>query len=77
MKMEKSFAHVPVRSLPSLTTAYPRHSKINDDPGVGLATIEAIYAALTIMKKDTRGILDAYHWRDRFLELNRNFFPSW
>ena len=42
MKMEKSFAHVPVRSLPSLTTAYPRHSKINDDPAVGLATIESI-----------------------------------
>lgn len=71
MKMEKSFAHIPVRSLPSLTTAYPRHSKINDDPAAGLATIEAIYAALTIMQKDTKGILDAYHWRDKFLELNR------
>lgn len=71
MKMEKSFAHIPVRSLPSLTTAHPRHSKINDDPAAGLATIEAIYAALTIMQKDTKGILDAYHWRDKFLELNR------
>lgn len=44
-RMEKKYAHIPVRSLPKWQTAYPRVSKVFDDPSAGLATIEAIYAA--------------------------------
>ncbi|MCP4508319.1 MAG: hypothetical protein GY826_18250, partial [Fuerstiella sp.] len=36
----------------------------------GLATVEAVYAALRIMKRPIDGMLDHYYWRDTFLELN-------
>ena len=38
-----------LRSLPAeVETAYPRRSKVFEDPAGGLATIEAIFAALAI-----------------------------
>lgn len=69
-KMEKRYADVPVRTLPALQTAYPRTSKIYDDPSAGLATIEAVYAAYHILGWDTAGLLDQYHWADEFRALN-------
>lgn len=69
-RMEPAYQQIPVRTLPPLQTAYPRTSKISDDPQGGLATIEALVGALRIMKKPIDGLLDHYHWRDRFLELN-------
>ena len=69
--MKREFAGVPVRSLPSWKTAYPRVSKLFEDPAEGLATIEALFAAYTILGRDTAGLLDGYHWAERFLELNR------
>ena len=69
--MQSAFAGVPVRTLPEgWETAYPRRSKLFADPLGGLATIEAIYAAYTILGRDTGGLLDAYHWAEEFLALN-------
>lgn len=70
-RLEAKVAGVPVRTLPELSTAYPRASKVFADPAAGLATIEAIYAAYRILDRPTQGLLDQYRWAERFLELNR------
>ncbi len=69
-KMEEPFKEIEIRSLPPWKTAYPRVSKMFEDPQGGLATIEAIFAAYHLMGRDTEGLLDHYHWADQFLELN-------
>jgi pre-rRNA-processing protein TSR3 len=70
-KMEPDFVELPVRSLPSTwRSAYPRVSKLTEDPSAGLATIEAIYAAYAELGRDTSGLLDQYRWREEFLFLN-------
>ena len=69
--MERLVATVPLRSLPPLVTAYPRSSKVSDNPDGGLATVEAIYAAYRLLGRDTTGLLDQYHWGQEFLDLNR------
>ncbi|QDT64321.1 DTW domain-containing protein [Calycomorphotria hydatis] len=69
-KMEPDFADIPVRSLPEWKTAYPRVSKLIDDPSGGLATIEALFAAYHGMGRDTTGLLDEYYWKDEFLAIN-------
>ena len=38
-KMEPFYQDVPIRTLPNTRTAYPRTSKIFDDPVGGLATV--------------------------------------
>jgi ribosome biogenesis protein Tsr3 len=38
-----------VRRLPRLATAYPRKSRVHEDPRGRLASIEAIYAAWSIL----------------------------
>lgn len=68
--MEPSFRDLPVRSLPPWKTAYPRSSKIREDPDTGLATIEAIYAAYRLLGRPTDGLLDHYFWAEQFLKLN-------
>lgn len=69
-RMEPFYAHLPVRSLPAVSTAYPRVSRLYEDPADGLATIEAVYVAFRLMHRSVRGLLDHYHWRDEFLRLN-------
>ena len=69
-RMAPFYAHVEVRSLPLIHTAYPRKSEVFEDPSEGLATIEALYAALRILGRDTTGLLDQYHWKQAFLERN-------
>jgi len=69
-RMEPFYSQVECRSLPVIQTAYPRKSEVYADPSEGLATIEALYAALRILGRDTTGLLDQYHWKQRFLELN-------
>lgn len=71
-RMEADFADVPVRSLPHWETAYPRTSKLFEDPDAGLATIEAIFVAYQLLGYSTTGLLDRYHWRDDFLEKNNS-----
>lgn len=73
-KMEPDFADLPVRSLPShWRSAYPRVSKLTNDPTAGLATIEAIYAAYVALGRATTGLLDEYHWRDDFLRQPQSY----
>ena len=57
------------RRLPcSIRTAYPRVSKIATDPPRGLASIEALYAALKILGHDDPSLLDGYYWKGVFLK---------
>lgn len=57
------------RSLPLwIRTAYPRVSKMTDDPECGLATVEALYAAVRLMGYDCPELLDGYRWREDFLK---------
>lgn len=58
------------RRLPPLVTAYPRKSKQNTDPAQGLASIEALYAALALLGEVHPELLASYHWKDEFLRLN-------
>ena len=75
-RMEAPFVDVPVRSLLPWRTAYPRVSKLFNDPSQGLATIEALFAAFTQMGRPTTGLLGAYRWKDRFLELNADLLAE-
>lgn len=74
--MERLAASLPVRSLPPLETAYPRSSKMLENPEGGLATIEAIYAAYRLLGRDTAGLLDHYHWGADFVERNSALWPK-
>jgi pre-rRNA-processing protein TSR3 len=74
-EMEPDFRDLPVRSLGPWGTAYPRVSKLFEDPTGGLATIEAIYAAYVQMGRSADGLLDEYYWREGFLEKNRSLLP--
>jgi pre-rRNA-processing protein TSR3 len=59
------------RSIPGhWRTAYPRRQSDCPNPELGLASIEAIYAAYQVMGRDTTGLLDGYYWKDQFLEKN-------
>lgn len=69
-RMESAFNEIPIRGIPETVTAYPRKSKVYDDPHGGLATIEAIYVANMLLGRSTDGLLDDYYWRDGFLEAN-------
>lgn len=71
-RMEPSYFELPLRSLAPWQTAYPRTSKVSDDPTGGLATVEALFAALVQMGKPVAGVLDHYHWKREFLEFNRD-----
>jgi pre-rRNA-processing protein TSR3 len=74
--MEREFHAVPPRSLLPWRTAYPRTSKVREDPHAGLATIEALYAASLQMGREVEGILDHYHWADDFLAANADLIAS-
>jgi pre-rRNA-processing protein TSR3 len=63
------------RRLPALRTAYPRASKLFADPPGGLASVEALYAALAILGERREELLDGYRWRAQFLELNPLLAP--
>jgi pre-rRNA-processing protein TSR3 len=58
------------RRLPPLVTAYPRKSIIFEDPGEGLASVEALYAALALLGEVHPELLAQYHWRAAFLAAN-------
>jgi len=58
------------RSLPPLTTAYPRRSKFFEDPARGLASVEALYAALALLGEPRPELLADYRWREQFLAAN-------
>ncbi len=52
---------------PGFRTAYPRKSKLFDDPEPGLASIEALYLALRFLGFPDESLLDAYRWKEDFL----------
>jgi len=56
------------RTLPSVATAYPRISKIAEDPMGGLASVEALYLAKLMLGERDDALLKSYHWRDEFIE---------
>jgi pre-rRNA-processing protein TSR3 len=58
------------RRLPRLLTAYPRKSRVFDDPEAGLASIEALYAAAFLLWGPVPALLEGYRWSTEFLELN-------
>jgi pre-rRNA-processing protein TSR3 len=69
--MIRTFADVPPRSLHGWQTAYPRVSKLGTDPGNGLASVEALFAAYHILGRPTAGLLDHYLWAEEFLQRNQ------
>jgi len=69
-RMEPFYSNLPVRRLPPVQTAYPRVSRLYQDPSDGLATIEAVYLAHRIMGRPLDGLLDQYYWKDQFLAVN-------
>lgn len=58
------------RRLPPLLTAYPRVSKQFDDPAGGLASVEALFAALVLLGERRDELLRGYRWAAQFLALN-------
>lgn len=70
-KLVRTVRGEPVRrSLPRLDTAYPRESRYTPNPEAGLASVEALYAALAVLGHLRPELLDAYRWRDEFLAAN-------
>ena len=70
------FQNLQKRSLCSITTSYPRVSKLYKMPGNGLASVEALYIARIILGKEDITLLDHYHWREQFLESNKDLIAS-
>ena len=58
------------RRLPKLVTAYPRRSKVAIDPEDGLASVEALYAAVALLAAPRPELLANYHWAAEFLAAN-------
>lgn len=58
------------RRLPNLITAYPRRSKLTPDPEHGLASVEALYAALALLDAPCPALLAHYRWAAEFLAAN-------
>lgn len=64
--------NIPKRRIPKgFVTAYPRKQEDCEEPDSGLASVEALYIAYKIMGKDPTGLLDHYHWKELFLERNK------
>ena len=65
------------RTLPAqLQTAYPRVSKLYADPNRGLASVEALYAALCLLGKPDPTVLQGYRWAQEFLAANQQALHS-
>ena len=74
--MRRAVEPVEARSIPpGWKTAYPRRSKIHADPETGLATVEALFAALCTLGRRDDALLRFYPWREAFLDLNREILP--
>lgn len=59
------------RCLPKgLVTAYPRKSNWFEDPETGLASIEALHAAVAMLGQRDDRLLEGYHWAQQYLEQN-------
>jgi pre-rRNA-processing protein TSR3 len=56
------------RTLPAVPTAYPRISKIAEDPMGGLASVEALFLAKLLLGERDDALLAEYYWREEFLQ---------
>lgn len=75
--MRKTIEPIDARSIPvGWRTAYPRRSRIHADPDTGLATVEALFAAMCVLGRRDDSLLRHYAWRDAFLALNRDLMAS-
>ncbi len=75
-QMQKPYS-LQRRSLPShFQTAYPRRQPDCPEPSQGLASVEALFAAYAILRRDTNGILDHFHWREEFIQKNFRHFQE-
>jgi len=70
--MEKQLPwKMEARSLPAgYRTAYPRRQTDCPDPASGLSSLEALYVAHLLLELSTENLLDTYHWKNIFLEMN-------
>lgn len=65
--MRAQLPAMETRSIPpGWKTAYPRRQEEEQ----GLASVEAIYAACTLLGWPTEGLLDRYFWREEFLQMS-------
>lgn len=65
------------RSIPrGFRTAYPRRQDDCPNPEEGLASVEALYVAYVVLGRDPGNMLDGYHWKEQFLELNRELLRA-
>jgi pre-rRNA-processing protein TSR3 len=65
------------RSMPlGIQTAYPRRSKLHEDPEEGLASVEALFAASAILGAPREDFFAHYRWSQDFLALNERFFAA-
>ena len=56
------------RSLPpGFCTAYPRRQEDCPEPSNGLASVEALFLAYSLLGRSTDGILDHFYWKEKFL----------
>jgi pre-rRNA-processing protein TSR3 len=78
-KMDKTLPFQPEkRSLPKgFKTAYRRRQDDCKDPESGLASIEALYIAYVILKRDHKCLLDHYHFKDEFLAINHELLQKY
>ncbi len=66
--LEATLTGEPIRRrLPAVPTAYPRISKLSEDPLGGLASVEALYLAQLLLGCDETALLNHYHWKEDFL----------
>ena len=66
------------RTLPAVATAYPRISKIAEDPHGGLASVEALYLAKLMIGERDDELLQGYYWAPDFIRILRSagFLPK-
>jgi pre-rRNA-processing protein TSR3 len=77
LKFVEDIPHLEQRSIPAhFRTAYPRRQEDCALPERGLASIEAIFVAYKILKRDTSFLLENYYWKDQFLEKNKKYLES-
>lgn len=72
-RLEKPFPTL-VKIPENFLTAYPRKNQEGKDPSGGLATIEALFIASAFNKQWDETLLDKYHFKKQFLEIN---IPQW
>ncbi|HPY62998.1 MAG TPA: DUF367 domain-containing protein [Kiritimatiellia bacterium] len=74
--MRRAVEPIAARSIPpGWQTAYPRTSRAHSDPPAGLATVEALFAALCTLGRRDDSLLRHYQWREQFLTLNQALLP--